>query len=122
MVFGHRQQKASTMSTAAVEISRWSVCQYQFKVPFILYAEFESISKLFYEQYREKMNQMKTERKGNTTLTEKIDRHVTSAGLDKFISMRPIFRTRKRNGRLKPKYTLDRETTTNNDLCSLSSK
>ena len=34
--------------------------QYQFKVPFMLYADFESILKPVHEQYREKMNKMKT--------------------------------------------------------------
>ena len=34
--------------------------QYQFKVPFMLYADFESILKPVHEQHREKMNKMKT--------------------------------------------------------------
>ena len=33
--------------------------QYQFKVQFMLYADFESILKPIYEWYREKMNTMK---------------------------------------------------------------
>ena len=40
--------------------------QYQFKVPFMLYAHFESILKSVDERYRNKMNTMKTERKGKT--------------------------------------------------------
>ena len=37
--------------------------QYQFKVPFMLYADFESILKPVDERYRDKMNTMKAERK-----------------------------------------------------------
>ena len=40
--------------------------QYQFKVPFMLYAGFESILKPVDERYREKINKMKAERKGKT--------------------------------------------------------
>ena len=53
--------------------------QYQFKVPFMLYADFESILKPVDERYRDKMNTMKTERKGKTSYTEKVNRHVPSA-------------------------------------------
>ena len=52
--------------------------QYQCKVPFVLYADFESILKPVDEQYREKMNRMKTQRKGKTPYTEKINTHVLS--------------------------------------------
>ena len=52
--------------------------KYQFKVPFILYTDFESILKPVDEKYREKMNQMKTERKGKPSFTEKIKAHVSS--------------------------------------------
>ena len=38
--------------------------QYQFKVPFMLYADFESILKPVDERYRDKMNTMKVGRKG----------------------------------------------------------
>ena len=38
--------------------------QYQFKVPFMLYADFESILKPVDEWYRDRMNTMKIERKG----------------------------------------------------------
>ena len=40
--------------------------QYQFKVPFMLYADFESILKPVDERYRDNMNTMKTETKGDT--------------------------------------------------------
>ena len=43
--------------------------QYQFKVPFILYADFESILKPVSEQYRDKMNTMKAGRKGKASYT-----------------------------------------------------
>ena len=46
--------------------------QYQFKVPFMLYADFESILKPVDERYRDKMNRMRTERKGKAQYTEKI--------------------------------------------------
>ena len=52
--------------------------QYQFKVPFVLYADFESILKPVDEQHRKKMNRMKTDRKGKTPYTEKINTHVPS--------------------------------------------
>ena len=52
--------------------------QYQFKVPFTLYADFESILKPVDERYREKMNTMKVKRKGKASYTEKINTHVPS--------------------------------------------
>ena len=52
--------------------------QYQFMVPFMLYADFESILKPVDEQYRDKMNGMKTERNGKASYTKKINRHVPS--------------------------------------------
>ena len=52
--------------------------QYQFKVPFMLYADFESILKPVDERCRNKMNTMKTERKGKASYTEKINTHVPS--------------------------------------------
>ena len=52
--------------------------QYQFKVPFMLYADFESALKPVSERYRDKMNTMKTERKGKSPYTEKINTHVPS--------------------------------------------
>ena len=50
--------------------------QYQFKVPFMLYADFESILKPVDECYRDRMNTVKTERKDMTSYTEKINTHV----------------------------------------------
>ena len=44
--------------------------QYQFKVPFMLYADFESILKPVDERYRDKMNTMKAERKTKVPYTE----------------------------------------------------
>ena len=72
------------MSTAAVMAtfkSTWLEFQdgqYQFKVPFMLYADFESILKPVDEKYREKMNQMKIERKDKKPYTEKINTYVSS--------------------------------------------
>ena len=42
------------------------------------YANFESILKPVNERYRDKMNTMKTERKGKAPYTEKINIHVPS--------------------------------------------
>ena len=52
--------------------------QYQFEVPFMLYADFESILQPVNEQYRDKINAMKAERKGKAPYTEKINTHVPS--------------------------------------------
>ena len=52
--------------------------QYQFKVPFMLYADFGSILKPLDERYRDRMNTMKTERKSKTSYTEKTNTHVPS--------------------------------------------
>ena len=46
--------------------------QYQFKIPFILYADFESILKPVDELYKDEMNILKAEKKGKTPYTEKI--------------------------------------------------
>ena len=51
---------------------------YQFKVPFMLYADFESILKPVDERYRYKMNIMKAGRKGKAPYTEKISKHIPS--------------------------------------------
>ena len=51
---------------------------YQFKVPFMLFADFESILKPVDERYRDKMSTMMTERKGKAPYTEKINTHVPS--------------------------------------------
>ena len=63
------------------EIEKWLKFhdeEYQFKVLFMLYADFERILKPIDEEYREKMNKMKAERKGEAPYTEKINTHVTS--------------------------------------------
>ena len=52
--------------------------QYQFKVPFVLHADFESILKPVDERYRDRMNTMKTDRKAKAPYTEKINTHVPS--------------------------------------------
>ena len=52
--------------------------QYQFKAPFMLYVDFESILKPVDEWYRDKMNRMKAERKGRAPYTEKISKHIPS--------------------------------------------
>ena len=52
--------------------------QYQFKVPLILYTDFESILKPVDERYQEKMNTIKTRRKGKALYTEKTNTHVPS--------------------------------------------
>ena len=45
--------------------------QYKFKALFMIYVEFESIIKPLDKENREKVNKMKTERKGKTPFTEK---------------------------------------------------
>ena len=52
--------------------------QYQFKVPFMLYTDFESILKPVDERYRDRMNTMKAGSKGKVSYTEKINTHVPS--------------------------------------------
>ena len=52
--------------------------QYQFKVPFMLYADFESILKPVDEPYRNNVDRMKPGRKGKASYTEKINIHVPS--------------------------------------------
>ena len=52
--------------------------QHQFMLPFMLHAYFESILKPVDEWYMDKMNRMKTERKGKASYTENINRHVPS--------------------------------------------
>ena len=52
--------------------------QYQFKVSFMLYADLVSMLKPDDEPYKDKMNTMKTERKGKASYTEKINTHVPS--------------------------------------------
>ena len=52
--------------------------QYQFKVRFMMYADFESILKPVDERYRDKMNTVKAGRKGKAPYTEKINTHIPS--------------------------------------------
>ena len=52
--------------------------QYQFKILLMLYAKFESILRQVDEQYREKMNQIKTEREVKTPYSEKTNMHIPS--------------------------------------------
>ena len=52
--------------------------QGQFKVPFMLCANFESILKPLDERYKVEMSRMKDERKGKTSYTENINTHVLS--------------------------------------------
>ena len=52
--------------------------QYQFMLPFMLYADFESIAKPVDERYKEKINRMKAGRKGKAPYTEKISKHEPS--------------------------------------------
>ena len=52
--------------------------QYKFKVPFILYADFESILKPVDERYRDSLNTMKTEKQGKAPYTEKMKINVPS--------------------------------------------
>ena len=47
--------------------------QYQFKVPFMLHADSESILKPVCKRYKKKMNRMKAGRKGRAPYTEKIN-------------------------------------------------
>ena len=47
-------------------------------LPFMLHADFESILKPVDERHRDKMNRMKTERKGKASYTEKINTHIPS--------------------------------------------
>ena len=64
------------MPTEKVKWLKFYDGQYQFKFPFMLYADFESILKPVDERHRHKMNTMKTERKGKAPYTEKINTHV----------------------------------------------
>ena len=52
--------------------------QYKFKVPFMLYADFESILKPVDLRYKDKMNQLKTVREGKASYTEKLNTHIPS--------------------------------------------
>lgn len=47
----------------------------QYKVPFMLYVDFENILKLVDKRYKEKMNQWKLNSRGKTAYTEKNNTH-----------------------------------------------
>ena len=66
------------MSTEKEKWLKFHDGQYQFMLPFILYADFEGIFKPVDEPYRDKMNTMKTERKVKASYTEKTNTHVPS--------------------------------------------
>ena len=68
----------SKLSTEKEKWLKFHDGQYQFKVPFMLYADFESILKPVDERYREKMNTIKVKRKGKASYTGKINTHVPS--------------------------------------------
>ena len=67
-----------TMPTEKEKWLKFHDGQCQFKVPFMMYADFESILKPVNERYRDKMNRMKVGRKGKAPYTEKINTHVPS--------------------------------------------
>ena len=67
-----------TMSTEEEIWLKFHDGQYQFKVPFMMNADFESILKPVDERYKEKMNTMKVGRKGKASYTGKINTHVPS--------------------------------------------
>ena len=66
------------MPTEKEKLLKFHDRQYQFMLPFILYAGFESIVKPVDQRYREKMNRVKAVRKGMAPYTEKISKHVPS--------------------------------------------
>ena len=66
------------MPTAEEKWLKFDDGQYQFKVPFMLYSDFESILKPVDKRYRDKMNAMKAGRKGKALHTERISIHVQS--------------------------------------------
>ena len=69
----------TSRSTCLLKKKKWLKFhdgQYQFKVPFMPYADFQSILKPADERYRDKMNIMKTEGKGKASYTEKMNTHV----------------------------------------------
>ena len=66
------------MPTEEKKLLKFHDGQYEFKVPFMLYADFENILKPVDERYRDKMNTMKAERKCKAPYTEKINTHVPS--------------------------------------------
>ena len=66
------------MSTEKEKWLKFHDGQYQFKIPFMLYADFESVLKPVDKRYRKKVNTVKTERKRKASYTEKINTHVPS--------------------------------------------
>ena len=66
------------MPTEEQKWSKFYNGQYQFKVPFMLYVDFESILKPVDDRHRDKMNTMKAGTKGKAQYTEKINTHVLS--------------------------------------------
>ena len=60
-----------TMPTEKEKWLKFHDGQYQFKVPFMLYADFESILKPVDERYRDKMNRTKAGRKGKAPYTKR---------------------------------------------------
>ena len=68
----------AAMPTEEEKFFKFHDGQYQFKVPLMMYADFESILKPVDEQYRVNMNAMNAGRKGKAPYTEKINRHVPS--------------------------------------------
>ena len=64
------------MPTEEEKFFKFHDVQYQFMLPFMLYADSESIAKLVNEFYREKINRTKAGRKGKAPYTEKINKHV----------------------------------------------
>ena len=66
------------MPTEKEKLVKFHDGQYQFMLPFMLYADLESILKPVDERYRNKMNKMKTERKGKAPYMEEINTHVPS--------------------------------------------
>ena len=79
MVSTQRPQKTNTTDTyrnvhvkikIPSETEKWLKFHngyYPFRVPFMLYADFENLLTLVDEHSREKMNELKTERKGKTS-------------------------------------------------------
>ena len=52
--------------------------QYQFKVPFVMYAAFESILIPVKERYEDRMKELKNKRKDTESNTKKVNRHLLS--------------------------------------------
>ena len=52
--------------------------QCQFKVPFMLYADLESMLKPMDERCKAKMSLMRADRKGKTSFTDKVNSHIPS--------------------------------------------